>query len=103
MPRVKYHVGATIAIKLSYIYCSLSNGSFILFINIEATIILFLHLHGIGKQHCSGVPSSGSEDYTFTASTVQELPGASISSCALFSSVSSITGLVKPFNRTSSG
>lgn len=43
----------------------------------------FLHLHGIGKQHCSGVPSSGSEDYTFTASTVQELPGASISSCAL--------------------
>jgi hypothetical protein len=43
----------------------------------------FLHLHGIGKHNCSGVPSSGSEDYSFTASTVQELPGASISSCAL--------------------
>uniref|UniRef100_A0A2N9EUH8 SBP-type domain-containing protein n=1 Tax=Fagus sylvatica TaxID=28930 RepID=A0A2N9EUH8_FAGSY len=43
----------------------------------------FLHLHGRGKQHSSGVPSSGAEDYAVTASTVQELSGASISSCAL--------------------
>ncbi|XP_023917881.2 squamosa promoter-binding-like protein 6 [Quercus suber] len=43
----------------------------------------FLHLHGIGKQCCSGVPSSGAEECAVAASTVQELSGASISSCAL--------------------
>ncbi|KAG7975222.1 hypothetical protein I3843_06G087700 [Carya illinoinensis] len=42
-----------------------------------------LHLHGIGKQHCLGLPSSGTEDYNVTVSTVQELSGPSISSLAL--------------------
>ncbi|XP_041013242.1 squamosa promoter-binding-like protein 6 [Juglans microcarpa x Juglans regia] len=43
----------------------------------------FLHLHDIGKQHCLGVPSAGTENCDVTVSTIQELSGASISSRAL--------------------
>ncbi|KAF3431612.1 hypothetical protein FNV43_RR26343 [Rhamnella rubrinervis] len=46
----------------------------------------FTHLHNIGKQHASGVSSSGTEDYDFdTASTVQKpsRSGPSNSTCAL--------------------
>lgn len=46
----------------------------------------FIHLHDIGKQHASGISSSGTEDYDFdTASTIQKPSGsgASNSTCAL--------------------